>query len=63
MDSAIPPIPNKLAKWRSEGETVEILGSQIWYHDQGPKTDDAVFVVHGYTQNKLTRQHLSSMYI
>ena len=48
MDNSIPPIPDKLAKWRSEGETVEILGSQIWYHDQGPKTDDAVFIVHGY---------------
>ncbi|MGI9516317.1 MAG: alpha/beta fold hydrolase, partial [Pirellulaceae bacterium] len=27
---------------------VELMRSQIWYHDQGPKTDDAVFIVHGY---------------
>ncbi len=46
--NSIPPIPEKLAKWRGEGETVELLGGQIWYHDQGPKTDDAVFIVHGY---------------
>ena len=47
-DNSIPPIPNKLAKWRDEGETVELLGTKIWYHDQGPKTDDTVFIVHGY---------------
>ena len=47
-DNTIPPIPDKLAKWRSEGQTTELLGKQIWYHDQGPKTDDAVFIVHGY---------------
>ena len=47
-DNSIPPVPDRLAKWRSEGETVELMGRQIWYHDQGPKTDDAVFIVHGY---------------
>ena len=47
-DNSIPPIPKKLKKWRSEGETVDLLGTNIWYHDQGPKTDDAVFIVHGY---------------
>ena len=47
-DNSIPPIPDRLAKWRSEGETVELMGRQIWYHDSGPKTDDAVFIVHGY---------------
>ncbi len=46
--SSAPPIPDKLVKWRDEGETVELLGTEIWYHDQGPKTDDAVFIVHGY---------------
>ena len=45
---SIPAIPERLAKWRSEGQSVELLGGQIWYHDQGPKTDDAVFIVHGY---------------
>ncbi len=43
-----PEVPARLEKWRSEGETVELLGTKIWYHDQGPKTDDAVFIVHGY---------------
>ena len=47
-ENTMPPVPDKLAKWRSEGQTVELLGKQIWYHDQGPKTDDAVFIVHGY---------------
>ncbi len=46
--NSAPPIPEKLVKWRDEGETVELLGTEIWYHDQGPKTDDAVFIVHGY---------------
>lgn len=47
-DNSIPPVPKKLEKWRGEGETVDLLGTKIWYHDQGPKTDDAVFIVHGY---------------
>jgi pimeloyl-ACP methyl ester carboxylesterase len=47
-DNFLPPVPKKLEKWRSEGETVDLLGTKIWYHDQGPKTDDAVFIVHGY---------------
>ena len=47
-DNSLPPVPDRLAKWRSEGETVELMGRQIWYHDSGPKTDDAVFIVHGY---------------
>ena len=47
-DNSIPPVPDRLAKWRSEGETVELMGRKIWYHDSGPKTDDAVFIVHGY---------------
>ena len=45
---AVPPVPDRLAKWRDEGQFVQLLGKQIWYHDQGPKTDDAVFIVHGY---------------
>ena len=44
----VPPVPATLQKWRSEGQTVDLLGTKIWYHDQGPKTDDAVFIVHGY---------------
>lgn len=44
----IPPVPDRLKKWRSEGQTVELMGKEIWYHDTGPKTDDAVFIVHGY---------------
>ena len=47
-EQTIPPVPDRLAKWRGEGQTVELMGKQIWYHDQGPKTDDAVFMVHGY---------------
>jgi pimeloyl-ACP methyl ester carboxylesterase len=47
-EDAVPPVPDRLKKWRDEGQTVELLGKQIWYHDQGPKTDDAVFIVHGY---------------
>lgn len=47
-DDSIPPVPDRLQQWRDEGETVELMGRQIWYHDQGPKTDDAVFIVHGY---------------
>ena len=43
-----PLVPDRLAKWRNEGQIVDLLGKQIWYHDQGPKTDDAVFIVHGY---------------
>jgi pimeloyl-ACP methyl ester carboxylesterase len=45
---AIPPVPDRLQTWRNEGQTVELLGKQIWYHDSGPRTDDAVFIVHGY---------------
>jgi pimeloyl-ACP methyl ester carboxylesterase len=48
VENSIPPIPEKLVKWRNEGESIELLGGQIWYHDQGPKSDDAVFIVHGY---------------
>ena len=44
----VPPVPKRLEKWRSEGQTIELMGTKIWYHDQGPKTDDAVFIVHGY---------------
>ena len=47
-DDERPPIPARLEKWRSEGATIELLGKKIWVHDQGPKTDDAVFIVHGY---------------
>ena len=47
-DAAIPEVPAKLQKWLSEGQTVDVMGKQIWYHDQGPKTDDAVFIVLGY---------------
>jgi pimeloyl-ACP methyl ester carboxylesterase len=43
-----PPVPDRLAKWRNEGQIVDLLGKQIWYHDQGPKTEDAVFIVHGF---------------
>jgi pimeloyl-ACP methyl ester carboxylesterase len=43
-----PAIPRRLKKWRSEGTVIELLGKKIWVHDQGPKTDDAVFIVHGY---------------
>ena len=46
--SDVPKVPARLAKWRSAGETIELLSTKIWYHDQGPKTDDAVFIVHGY---------------
>ena len=46
--NGLPPVPDRLTKWRDEGEAVELLGKQIWYHDQGPRTDDAVFIVHGY---------------
>lgn len=46
--AAIPPVPDRLTNWRDEGPTVELLGKQIWYHDQGPPTDDAVFIVPGY---------------
>ena len=28
-DNSIPPVPDRLAKWRSEGETVELMGRQI----------------------------------
>ena len=35
-DNSLPPVPDRLAKWRSEGETVELMGRQIWYHDSGP---------------------------
>ena len=47
-ENTIPPVPDRLEKWRKEGQTVELQGTKIWYHDQGPKTDDAVFIVHGY---------------
>ena len=48
VKETIPPVPARLAKWRNEGQIVDLLGKQIWYHDQGPKTEDAVFIVHGY---------------
>ena len=47
-DDKKPAIPHRLKKWRSEGTVIELLGKKIWVHDQGPKTDDAVFIVHGY---------------
>jgi pimeloyl-ACP methyl ester carboxylesterase len=43
-----PAIPRRLKKWRSEGTVIELLGKEIWVHDQGPNTDDAVLIVHGY---------------
>ena len=33
----VPPVPKRLEKWRSEGQTIELMGTKIWYHDQGPK--------------------------
>jgi len=56
----VPKIPDNLAKWRSEGETVDLLGTKIWFHDQGPKTDDAVFIVHGYPGSSWDFQGVSS---
>jgi len=43
-----PAVPKRLKKWREEGEIVELKGRKMFVHDQGPKTDDAVFIVHGY---------------
>ena len=41
-------VPKKLKKWREEGQILEVQGKKIFVHDQGPKVDDAVFIVHGY---------------
>jgi pimeloyl-ACP methyl ester carboxylesterase len=43
-----PAVPKKLKKWREEGQILELKGKKIFVHDQGPKADDAVFIVHGY---------------
>ena len=43
-----PAVPKRLKKWREQGEILELKGRKIFVHDQGPKTDDAVFIVHGY---------------
>ncbi len=48
IEAAKPAVPNQLKKWREEGQILEVKGHQIFVHDQGPKTDDAVFIVHGY---------------
>ena len=45
---AKPAVPKKLKKWREEGQILELQGKKIFVHDQGPKVDDAVFIVHGY---------------
>ncbi len=46
-ESNKPAVPKRLKKWREEGEILEIKGKKIFVHDSGPKTDDAVFIVHG----------------
>ena len=48
VDATKPPVPNKLVTWRKEGQVLDVKGHKIFVHDSGPKTDDAVFIVHGY---------------
>jgi pimeloyl-ACP methyl ester carboxylesterase len=48
VESTKPAVPKKLKKWREEGQILELQGKKIFVHDQGPKVDDAVFIVHGY---------------
>ncbi len=48
VEATKPAVPTKLKKWREKGEILELKGRKIFVHDQGPKTDDAVFIVHGY---------------
>ncbi|MCZ6538194.1 MAG: alpha/beta hydrolase, partial [Chloroflexi bacterium] len=48
VESTKPAVPKKLKKWREEGQILELQGKKIFVHDQGPKVEDAVFIVHGY---------------
>jgi pimeloyl-ACP methyl ester carboxylesterase len=47
-DSATPPVPDSLEKWRSEGTVKDINGHQIFIHASGPESDHGVLIVHGY---------------
>ena len=44
----LPPVPDVLAKWRSEGTVKDINGYQIFVHTSGPASDHGVLIVHGY---------------
>jgi pimeloyl-ACP methyl ester carboxylesterase len=45
-----PPVPEILAKWRSEGSVKDIDGHKIFIHASGPVSDDGhgVLYVHGF---------------
>lgn len=49
-DNDYPPIPEVLAKWRSEGTIKDINGHQIFIHTSGPDAGDGrgVLIIHGY---------------
>jgi pimeloyl-ACP methyl ester carboxylesterase len=44
----IPPVPDALDTWRSEGTVKDINGYQIFVHTSGPESDHGVLIVHGY---------------
>ena len=44
----LPPVPEALEKWRSEGTVKDIDGHKIFVHTSGPKSDHGVLIVHGY---------------
>ena len=47
-DNGYPPIPDALARWRSEGVVKELNGHKIFVHTSGPESDDGVLIIHGY---------------
>ena len=44
----LPPVPDVLEKWRSEGTVKDINGHKIFVHTSGPESDHGVLIVHGY---------------
>ena len=47
-DDNLPPVPDALENWRSEGTVKDIERHQIFVHTSGPESDHGVLIVHGY---------------
>jgi hypothetical protein len=42
----LPPVPDVLEKWRSEGTVKDINGYKIFVHASGPKSDHGVLIAY-----------------
>ena len=41
-------LPPALAAWQTHGQTLNLAGIEIYYRDTGPRTPDAVVLLHGF---------------